>query len=104
MKRTPLLCAAAATALALLSTSACGGSDVAGGGGRAGGTLTIQGDSGNPTLVENFNPFSNAALHGASLIYEPLEIPSPIDGSYTPFLATGYKFSDPTTATAFMCL
>lgn len=96
MKRTPLLCAAAATVLALLSTTACGGSDVAGDGGK-GGTLTIQGDSGNPTLVENFNPFSNAALHGVFLIYEPLEIPSPIDGSYTPFLATGYKFGNPTT-------
>jgi peptide/nickel transport system substrate-binding protein len=30
-------------------------------------------------------------------MYEPLEIPSPIDGTYTPFLATGYKFTNPTT-------
>ncbi len=36
-------------------------------------------------------------LGGARLIYEPLEIPSPIDGTYTPFLATGYKFTDPKT-------
>jgi len=64
----------------------------------AGGTLTIQGDSGSPSLVENFNPFTSATeLHGAYLIYEPLEIASPVNGSYTPFLATGYKFTSPTT-------
>ncbi len=31
------------------------------------------------------------------LIYEPLEIPSPVNGAYTPFLATGYQFTSPTT-------
>jgi peptide/nickel transport system substrate-binding protein len=36
-------------------------------------------------------------LHGGFLMYEPLEIRSPVDGSYTPYLATGYKFTDPTT-------
>ncbi|HEX4864502.1 MAG TPA: ABC transporter substrate-binding protein [Acidimicrobiales bacterium] len=81
-------------ALCMIALSACGTNPNTGG---AGATLTIQGDSGNPTLVENFNPFSGNQLHGTFLIYEPLEIPSPIDGSYTPFLATGYKFSDPTT-------
>lgn len=62
-----------------------------------GGTLTIQGDNGNPTLVENFNPFMSTKLNGVNLLYEPMEIPSPIDGSYTQFLATGHKFTDPTT-------
>jgi peptide/nickel transport system substrate-binding protein len=62
-----------------------------------GGTLTIQGDRGNPTLVEDFNPYSATKLGGTNLIYEPLEIPSPINGVYTPFLATGYMFSDPTS-------
>ncbi|MHB1594282.1 MAG: ABC transporter substrate-binding protein [Streptosporangiaceae bacterium] len=63
-----------------------------------GGTLTVQGDAGNPSLVENFNPFQPAAeLHGTFLMYEPLEIPSPVNGAYTPFLATGYKFTNPTT-------
>jgi len=68
--------------------SACGNNSSNGASG--GGTLTIQGDAGNPTLVENFNPFQGSQLHGTNLIYEPLEIPSPIDGTYTPFLATGY--------------
>ena len=30
-------------------------------------------------------------------MYEPLEIASPINGTYTPFLATGYKFTGPKT-------
>jgi peptide/nickel transport system substrate-binding protein len=87
------LCAAALV-VALVAVSGCGNNANTG---AAGGTLTIQGDSGNPTLVENFNPFQGSQLHGTNLIYEPLEIPSPIDGTYTPFLATGYKFTDPTT-------
>jgi peptide/nickel transport system substrate-binding protein len=84
----------AAVALTLVALSACSSSN---NGSTGSGTLTIQGDSGNPTLVENFNPFQGAQLHGTNLIYEPLEIVSPIDGTYTPFLATGYKFSDPKT-------
>lgn len=87
-------CAWIAT-VALASTAACGGTDVKST--AHGGTLTIQGDAGNPTLVENFNPFNPNALHGAYIMYEPLEIPSPIDGTYTPFLATGYQFTNPTT-------
>jgi peptide/nickel transport system substrate-binding protein len=84
-----------------VGASACG-ANVQGGGGTASqggsGTLTIQGDNGSPSLVENFNPFLAATeLHGTYLIYPPLEIPSPVDGSYTPFLATGYKFTSPTT-------
>jgi peptide/nickel transport system substrate-binding protein len=91
------LCAAAlvAASAAACSTSSSGNSSSSG---VTGGTLTIQGDVGNPTLVENFNPFdATAELHGAYLIYAPLEISSPVNGSYTPFLATGYKFTNPTT-------
>ncbi|MEO6797017.1 MAG: ABC transporter substrate-binding protein [Candidatus Dormibacter sp.] len=84
-----------AMALCLVVLNACGNNSSNAGSG--GGTLTIQGDSGNPTLVENFNPFAGSALHGVNLIYEPLEIPSPIDGSYTPFLASSFKFTDPKT-------
>ena len=62
-----------------------------------GGTLTIQGDAGDPTLTENFNPFSSTELGGTRLIYEPLEILSSVNGTYTPFLATGYSFTNPTT-------
>ncbi|MDQ2748257.1 MAG: ABC transporter substrate-binding protein [Actinomycetota bacterium] len=86
----------AIAALAATGLSACKGS--ANNTKTGGGTLTIQGDAGNPTLVENFNPLVSATeLGGARLMYEPLEIASPIDGKYTPFLATGYKFTDPKT-------
>jgi peptide/nickel transport system substrate-binding protein len=89
------LCAAA-VAFALVAVTACSNSSNNGSAGS--GTLTIQGDAGNPTLVANFNPLqASNELHGTNLIYEPLEIPSPIDGTYTPFLATGFKFTDPKT-------
>ena len=97
--RSALVCAAIA-ALAVTAIAACGSSSNGGGGGtpKSGGTLTIQGDAGNPTLVENFNPFQvSTGLHGTYLLYEPLEFRSPIDGSFTPFLATGHKFTDPKT-------
>lgn len=80
-----------------LALGACAGTDN-NTGAAGGGTLTIQGDAGNPQLVENFNPLVLATeLHGAQLIYEPLEIRSPIDGSFTPYLATGHRFTNPTT-------
>jgi peptide/nickel transport system substrate-binding protein len=92
------LCAAA---LMATTASACSSGNSAGTSGSStgsGGTLTIQGDTGNPSLVEDFNPFTpSTELHGAFLIYEPLEIPSPVNGAYTPFLATGYKFTNSTT-------
>ena len=96
---------ASVTAATVLGLSACSGSSGGGGGGggaggsgATGGVLTIQGDAGNPTLVENFNPLQpGAALHGMFLIYEPLAIPSPIDGQYTYLLAAGQKFTDPKT-------
>jgi len=97
--RLTIACAAVAALVALVA-SACSSSSSATSGttSAVGGTLTIQGDSGSPSLVENFNPFIAATeLHGAYLIYEPLEIASPVNGSYTPFLATGYKFTSPTT-------
>ncbi len=81
-----------------LTLSACGGANNNTGGAPGGGTLTIQGDAGNPQLVENFNPLVSATeLHGGYLIYEPLEIRSPIDGSFSQYLATGHKFTNPTT-------
>ena len=97
----------AVAAAVAVGASACSGANVQGGGttqGTGSGTLTIQGDAGNPTLVENFNPFLAATeLHGGYLIYAPLEIPSPVDGSYTPYLATGYQFTNPTTLVYTIC-
>ena len=88
-----------AVALLAVGASACTSNSAGNSGGSTsgGGTLTIQGDVGNPTLVENFNPLSSAELGGTRLIYAPLETVSSINGSYTPFLATGYKFTNPTT-------
>ena len=88
------VCAAAllATGAGACSSHSAGNSSTSGGG-----TLTIQGDVGNPTLVENFNPLSSAELGGTRLIYAPLETVSSINGSYTPFLATGHTFTNPTT-------
>jgi peptide/nickel transport system substrate-binding protein len=81
-----------------ISTPAGGSSTGTGATSGSGGTLTIQGDAGNPTLVENFNPLQpSAAMHGVNLIYEPLELRSPIDGSFSQYLATAHKFTDATT-------
>jgi peptide/nickel transport system substrate-binding protein len=91
------LCAAA---LVAASAAACSSSSSGGASGTAagGGVLTIQGDVGNPTLVEDFNPLNpTGELGGSRLIYAPLETVSTVNGSYTPFLATGYKFTNPTT-------
>ncbi len=102
MKRAPRpRSALAATAVALLTSTtlaACSGAGANNGTSSSDSSvLTIQGDAGNPTLVENFNPFSTTQLEGTRLIYEPLEIPSSVDGAYTPFLATGHQFTTPTT-------
>lgn len=98
-RKSAVACTALAAVMLTGVTSCKGSANNAGSGsGGAGATLTIQGDTGNPTLVENFNPFqASTELHGTFLMYEPLEIPSPIDGSYTSFLATGHKFTDPKT-------
>ena len=99
-KKSALVCTVAM--LTAVGASSCAGSNSSapGAAGAAGGatSLTIEGDAGNPALVENFNPMQpSSALHGVNLIYEPLEIVSPIDGTFTPFLASGYKFTDPKT-------
>jgi len=87
-----------AVALLAACASACSSSSTNGGSAAKGdSTLTIQGDAGNPTLVENFNPLSSAELGGTRLMYEPLEIPNTVNGAYTPFLATSYKFTNPKT-------
>src|SRR5947209_17761285 len=79
--------------------SACAGANESGGGGGGSSVLTIQGDAGDPTLTENFNPFSTTELEGTRLIYEPLEIPSSVNGKLMPFLATSSSTPDPTTLT-----
>lgn len=101
MTRLPRMRSATAlAAVAVLATgllAACSGSGSSNSSSSGSSVLTIQGDAGNPTLVENFNPFSTTQLEGTRLIYEPLEITSTVDGSYIPFLATGHTFTNPTT-------
>ena len=86
--------------LCMAGLAACG-TDVSGAGGAAtataAGGLTIQGDAGSPNLIEDFNPYAGSQLHGTYLLYEPLELVSGFDGTYTPYLATSYKFTSPTT-------
>ena len=99
-KTSALVCAVAV--LTAAGTSACSGETKtsAGGAGATSGssTLTISGDAGNPTLVEDFNPLApGAPLGGRNLIYEPMEVVSATDGTYTPFLATGHTFTDAKT-------
>jgi peptide/nickel transport system substrate-binding protein len=100
MRHVPRLRSAAALTAAALAAAttlaACSGSG-SDNSSSSSSVLTIQGDAGNPTLVENFNPFSTTQLEGTRLIYEPLEIVSTVDGTYTPFLATGHEFTNPTT-------
>jgi peptide/nickel transport system substrate-binding protein len=85
--------------MCLTVLSACGSDVKAAPGGSAASAdvLTIQGDTGNPNLIEIFNPYLGTELHGTWLLYEPLEISSGVNGAYTPYLATSYKFTSPTT-------
>jgi peptide/nickel transport system substrate-binding protein len=93
-QKTALVCTVAM--LTAVGASSCSGGSQTSASGAS--ILTISGDAGNPTLVENFNPLTpGSALGGRNLIYEPMEIVSATDGTYTPFLATGYKFTDPKT-------
>ncbi len=92
-----VLAGVAIAALTTTGLAACKGSANDTKGGGSSDVLTIQGDLGNPTLIKNFNPFNTTQLGGARLIYEPLEIPSQVDGSYQPFLATGFKTPDAST-------
>jgi peptide/nickel transport system substrate-binding protein len=82
---------AALSVVAVLSTSACsinvkGGSSAP----SASGSMLIAADTGSPTFVRNFNPFSSSKRTATSYMYEPLEVNNTLDGTSVPFLATGY--------------
>jgi peptide/nickel transport system substrate-binding protein len=85
--------AAAAVAAALALAACSGHSGSAGGQSGSLGSLTIAVDNGSPTLQDNFNPFSPNQRSGTPYMYEPLEYVNPLNGSYTPFLATAHKFT-----------
>lgn len=60
-------------------------------------SMTIGVDNGSPTFQDNFNPESSNARIGTSYMYEPLEFVNPLNGQYTPMLATGHHFVNNTT-------
>lgn len=104
---TKQLVAALTGCLLILTAAACNvdvSSGDSGGAGDDDGTRTLNiglGDDGPPTMVENFNPFGTDKRHGVNYIYEPLMFVNPVDGSETPFLATGYEISDDATTVTF---
>ncbi|WP_426518193.1 ABC transporter substrate-binding protein [Diaminobutyricibacter sp. McL0618] len=65
--------------------------------GSGSGSMLIAADTGSPTFARNFNPFSPSKRTATTYMYEPLEVMNTLDGTLTPFLATGYKLKDPKT-------
>lgn len=51
-------------------------------------------DGGSPSLTENFNPYSPNLLYGTNYIYEPLYVVNPLNGTKTPWLATGFQWKN----------
>ena len=97
----PRAVAAMATAsAALLALSGChGGGASSQSAAGSSDSLTIGVDNGSPTLQKNFNPFSANQRSGTPYMYEPLEYVNQLDGTYTPFLATGHTFVNNATLT-----
>ena len=97
-QRLTRLCAAVVAAVMLVGVAACGGTNNGGGStASSGDTILFGGDAGSPTFVRNFNPFSTSKRQGINFMYEPLEVINAIDGTLTPFLATGHKIVDAKT-------
>ncbi len=81
----------------LLGLGACGSKSGETQQAAAGNQILFGGDSGSPTFTRNFNPFSTSKRIGINFIYEPLEVVNSLDGTSTPFLASGHKIVDPKT-------
>jgi peptide/nickel transport system substrate-binding protein len=97
------LLAVAALSAAALVLGACtgGGTPAPSGssgstGASSGATVKLAADDGSPTFEKNFNPYVGGRI-GTKFIYEPLLIVNTLDGTETPWLATGYEFLDPAT-------
>jgi peptide/nickel transport system substrate-binding protein len=60
------------------------------------GSLIVGVDNGSPTFQDNFNPFSANKRIGTTYMYEPLEYVNSINGTQTPFLATGHTLKGDT--------
>ena len=84
--------AAAVGVASVLATSACSASVSPQHAGTSVGasSMLVGGDTGSPTFTRNFNPFSPNKRNLTTYMYEPLEVVNTLDGTATPFLATGY--------------
>jgi peptide/nickel transport system substrate-binding protein len=85
----------AAAVVAMLAVAGCSSAVSSGSASSAGtGSLTIAVDNGSPALQDNFSPFSPNQRSGTPYMYEPLEYVNPLNGAYTPFLATGHSLTN----------
>lgn len=82
---------------ALFATTACASGTASDAGASDAGTVLLGADNGSPTFARNFNPFSTAKRNTTTYMYEPLEVLNPLDGTLTPFLATGHEQVDAQT-------
>lgn len=90
--RAGLVAAALVAALAMSACSSTTSNTSTGAG------ILLASDDGSPTYtVANFNPFNPNDRLGNFYMYEPLEVVNTLNGQETPFLATGYKYTDPQT-------
>jgi peptide/nickel transport system substrate-binding protein len=60
-------------------------------------TVLVAADNGSPTFEQVFSPFSASKRIGSNFVYEPLEVINTLDGTETPFLATGHTIVDTST-------
>lgn len=92
---------AAPTKAAQTQTDATQAPEQAAPAGNANAVLTL-GEQNAPTFTRNFNPFLSTALPATqNVIHEPLMIYSSAAGELTPWLATGYEWSDDLTTLTF---
>ncbi|WP_281533737.1 ABC transporter substrate-binding protein [Cryobacterium breve] len=82
---------------ALLATSACSMNVNKQSAAPSDGSLLVAADNGSPTFEKNFNPFSTSKRVATTYMYEPLEVTNTLDGTATPFLATGVTLPDAKT-------
>ncbi len=84
-------------ALAVAGCSAPSAGPTGGTTGAGGTSMLVAADNGSPTFERNFNPFSPSKRNGVNFMYEPLTVLNTLDGTETPFLATGYEQPDART-------
>ena len=82
---------------ALLATSACSMNVKNQASGPSDGSLLVAADNGSPTFEKNFNPFSTSKRVATTYMYEPLRVTNTLDGTATPFLASGNTLPDAKT-------